>query len=159
MKADNLTTGQSDNQTSRKGAEALAAIYAKIPKFICKPGCTDCCGPVPFSKTEWSVIKDKRTATCLDCPYSAGGSCAIYENRPFLCRIFGASEEPRLRCPHGCKPVFPLSIEETKKLTAEYIQILRNDDAELLPTIGSDRGPDFQQQELGASAPLREDSP
>jgi Fe-S-cluster containining protein len=36
----------------------------------------------------------------LDCPYVVGGGgCAIYEDRPFLCRLYGNT--PELACPHG----------------------------------------------------------
>jgi len=26
-------------------------LYSRIPSFICKEGCTDCCGPVHMTKT------------------------------------------------------------------------------------------------------------
>ena len=28
----------------------------KIPKMTCKPGCTDCCGPVPFTASERAAV-------------------------------------------------------------------------------------------------------
>ena len=83
----------------------LEIIYNQIPKFKCIPGCTDCCGPVPFSKTEWDQIDDKRVWNVLKCPYANDG-CDIYEHRPLMCRLFGTTAI--LECPHGCRPPFLL---------------------------------------------------
>jgi hypothetical protein len=101
----------------------LNHLYTQIPAFECKPGCTDCCGPVPFSRTEWQIITDKRKGTSIDCPYSMTGKCDIYAQRPFMCRIFGTSDDPRLKCPHGCKPLTPLSSDEAKILTDQYLNL------------------------------------
>lgn len=101
----------------------LASLYSAIPTFECKPGCTDCCGPVPFSRAEWQAVKVKKhhRRGCLDCPYSKGGACEIYEQRPFICRLFGATEDPKLACPHGCKPEKPLAVAEADALTRRYL--------------------------------------
>lgn len=41
----------------------------------------------------------------MNCPYLTKEKlCGIYENRPLLCRLWGLVDEPRMRCPHGCKP-------------------------------------------------------
>jgi len=103
-------------------AKRLADLYASIPTFTCIPGCTDCCGPVPFSKTEWARVPVKKTATCLDCPYAEHG-CTIYDQRPFMCRLFGAVDDPMLRCPHGCRPFKPLTQAQGNALTEEYIRL------------------------------------
>ena len=135
---------------------ALAKLYAQIPTFQCRKGCSDCCGPVAASKTEREnapflnsydevrslaeVLKAGGSREelaagpllaglmngCLSCPYVAngGGACAIYEHRPFLCRIFGASEEPRLACPHGLGPEKKLSIGQTQRLWHQYLKLL-----------------------------------
>jgi hypothetical protein len=108
--------------------EQIKRLYSQIPPMKCKEGCTGCCGPVPFSQSEWDRIADKRTATSLDCPYIENGRCAIYDNRPFICRLFGATEHPSLACPHGCKPDNPLSREQCDRLTAEYKQIMLAED-------------------------------
>ena len=57
---------------------------------------------------------------CGKCPYSVGGNCGIYDRRPFICRLFGMSEDPGLQCPHGCRPDHPLSQEETNELFDAY---------------------------------------
>ena len=95
-------------------------LYRQIPGFKCKEGSTDCCGPIPFSKWEWDQVKDKRKAMSLNCPYSEKGYCEIYEQRPLLCRLFGAVEHENLTCPHGCRPVFKISSRQAEEIMAEY---------------------------------------
>lgn len=101
-------------------------LYSKIPTFQCRIGCSDCCGPVPFSKWEWSKIQDKRKGTRLTCPYVNNGKCDIYEDRPLICRLFGASEVEMLTCPHGCGPAQKLSVEQTREMMAKYFEILNS---------------------------------
>jgi len=96
-------------------------LYNKIPTFECKPGCTDCCGPVPFSKWEWSRIKDKRNARGLNCPYAVNGRCDIYEQRPLMCRLYGAVET--LQCPYGCGPINKLTDAQAKEILQEYMKL------------------------------------
>jgi uncharacterized protein len=135
---------------------ALKKLYAQVPTFKCKPGCSDCCGPVVASKTEREdapflgsfkeadnlveVLTRGGTKEelanapllanfmggCLSCPYvvNDGGACAIYDQRPFLCRIFGASEEPWLTCPHGYGPERKLTINQTRVLWDQYKKLL-----------------------------------
>ena len=104
-------------------------LYDKIPSFKCKPGCTDCCGPVPFSKWEWDRVSDKRHATpehikILTCPYAVNGRCEIYEQRPLICRLFGAVDAPLMTCPHGCGPVGKLTDEQAREMMRIYTQEL-----------------------------------
>jgi uncharacterized protein len=63
---------------------------------------------------------------CNGCPYVVenGGGCAIYSDRPFLCRLFGASEEKWMTCPHGCGPEKKLSVEQTRKLYHQYLKLM-----------------------------------
>jgi Fe-S-cluster containining protein len=60
---------------------------------------------------------------CLTCPYVTDAGCGIYEDRPLICRIFGASEEPALQCPHGRKPEKPLTSTQTRTLFDRYLKI------------------------------------
>lgn len=99
----------------------LKEIYQQIPQFKCKDGCTDCCGPVPFTKEEWDKVEDKRVAKNIDCPYSTEEKCDIYKDRPFMCRIFGASTD--LLCPHNCRPLNLLTEEKTRELTSQYMEL------------------------------------
>ena len=45
----------------------------------------------------------------------------IYENRPLVCRLFGASEQPIMRCPHGAKADNPLTSQETARMVRDAI--------------------------------------
>jgi len=116
----------------------LRMIYRKIPASPpCIPGCTDCCGPVPWAPDELARVQadipltaewieiDGHTAlmdpVTMKCPFaSAERGCAVYERRPFMCRIFGAAADLRLKCPHGCNAKRPLSILAAVKLTDLY---------------------------------------
>lgn len=110
----------------------LEALYARIPAMECKPGCTDCCGPVPARGEEVAraplltveQVVARLESGCIDCPYSAAGNCAIYPYRPFLCRLFGtAPGHTRLTCPHGCAPEKPLAPAEADSLADEYLRL------------------------------------
>jgi uncharacterized protein len=104
----------------------LAALYSAIPSFACKEGCHDCCGPVPVSKGEWQRIKLEprlKGLGCVSCAYLNDG-CSIYENRPYLCRLFGATVEAKMRCPHGCGPEKPLTQKQTDILTKRYMKLM-----------------------------------
>lgn len=99
----------------------ILKLYEQIPASTCKPGCSRCCGPVPFAKSEWESLTDKRIATTMDCPYiSESNTCEIYEQRPFLCRLYNSTDDPVLRCEHGQLPEKPLSWERARKLTNQY---------------------------------------
>ena len=106
--------------------DKLKAFYNKIPAFKCIPGCTDCCGPVPFSKSEWEAIKDKRGWDInkgIMCPYANSG-CDIYDQRPLICRIFGAADHPMLKCPRGCGPKRKLTAKMARKIMNEYHEMM-----------------------------------
>lgn len=111
------------SQIRREGRD-IRRLRTLIPTFTCVQGCSDCCGPIPFSRWEWDRVTDKRKATCLDCPYSTPHGCAIYEERPMMCRLFGAVDDPMLRCPHGCAPEKPLSADEGRRIANEYARLV-----------------------------------
>jgi len=98
------------------------ALYKQIPTFKCRTGCTDCCGPVPV--TEWEAERlgiAGKTLTptkpgTLACLFSTEDGCSVYDKRPYMCRAFGAVDEPRLACPHGCKPKRLLSKTKVDEL-------------------------------------------
>jgi hypothetical protein len=107
----------------------LDDLYAQIPTFKCKPGCFDCCGPVPFSQEEADRITIRRKQKGRCCPFASANGCEIYANRPFMCRMFGSTDDPLLQCPHGCGPIFPLSREAAQKLLDKYLRrfMMKND--------------------------------
>lgn len=105
----------------------LAELYRAIPSFDCKPGCSDCCGPVPMAKPEWQAIKLAKRAAgqdCLTCAYLVDGACSVYQDRPFLCRLFGATTDAKMACPHGCGPANPLSQKQASILTGRYAKLM-----------------------------------
>lgn len=102
----------------------LEQLYNQVPTFKCKPGCHDCCGPVPFSKEEWERVDNKKPQTALDCPFICESpfqsGCEIYEARPLLCRMFGTVDNPLMICPYGCAPDKLLTQEEGDAILKEY---------------------------------------
>lgn len=86
-------------------------VYAQLPDVGCKGLCQDCCGSVAMSPTEQERIRERHghtlpLAAVFPPPgctaLTAAGACSVYTDRPFICRLWGATE--LLRCPHGCIP-------------------------------------------------------
>lgn len=103
----------------------IEKLYKKIPSFKCKPGCADCCGIIPWARSEWDSLPEKKEAISTDCPYiGKDDNCSIYEQRPYMCRLFGNCKDPMLRCPHGCGPEKPLSWQKAQKLTNRYRSLI-----------------------------------
>lgn len=96
-------------------------LYKKIPRFECIEGCTDCCGPVPWSDYE---LKQARLSAPpperpdKTCDFAKEGGCAIHAARPLMCRLFGAVED--LRCPHGRGPLKLLTVEVGHEIVRRY---------------------------------------
>lgn len=103
----------------------LSELRSKIPEFQCIPGCHDCCGMVPFAPVEWNGIKDKRKFSLgsLSCPYECQKGCAIYNDRPIVCRLFGAIIGGKMICPHGFLPESPLSEYEADQIMSLYMSL------------------------------------
>jgi len=104
----------------------LDELYQSIPSMKCKKGCSDCCGPVPFSDEEWEKVKDKprQKNNSLKCEFLIDNKCSIYEDRPYICRIFATTKNvPELECPHECKPFFPLPAKRSEELTKKYFDL------------------------------------
>jgi Fe-S-cluster containining protein len=116
---------------------ALRMLYREIPATsACRAACMDCCGPVPWSDAEFARVKSDVPATAawievqgvramIDalsqrCPFASPTGCKVYDRRPFMCRLFGAANDPQLTCPHGCKAVNPLSARAARALTERY---------------------------------------
>ena len=124
-------------QTKTAARRRLRMIYQQIPPASpCKAGCFDCCGPVPWSAAELALVQadvpsiaqwtDYKGVRALEnpitgmCPFASKSGCQVYDRRPFMCRLFAASLEPMLRCPHGCASKRPLTKSETDKLAEHY---------------------------------------
>jgi hypothetical protein len=66
----------------------------------------------------------KSGADCLTCAYALEGTgCAIYDDRPFLCRLFGTV--PSMPCPHGRAPAQMLSLSDERRLVRSYLELFR----------------------------------
>lgn len=112
----------------------MTDIDARVESLRCKGLCQECCGPISFPKS----IRDKYPELDLPrnpvqvllrvtmngpymCPFLKDGKCQIYDERPAICRLWGASTE--LRCPHGCTDEMteePLSDKEGKRYLKEH---------------------------------------
>ncbi len=76
-------------------------------EFKCIEGCTECCGPVPFTAEQWKKFKSKACEGAkiytlgerlcaidenMKCALLKDNRCAVYEDRPKLCKDFGLIE-------------------------------------------------------------------
>jgi len=99
----------------------LDAARARVPKVHCKGICTDACGPVGGGVFEMNLIRRAgvvipprkegmrrliASGGAYRCPALVDGDCAVYGDRPMVCRVWGASE--MMPCPYGCKVDGPL---------------------------------------------------
>jgi Fe-S-cluster containining protein len=91
--------------------DALESVYAKIPPMNCVGKCSYACyQSIAFLDAEHDAITDRIGGPIPDrvapgpCPLLTFlGTCKVYDIRPLICRIWGATEATR--CKHGCEPV------------------------------------------------------
>jgi uncharacterized protein len=87
---------------------ALDALYARLPRLVCKQACGATCGPIPLARGEAERLarvshRTPRTRDARWCTYlTARGTCDAYAARPLICRVFGLVK--RMSCPAGCVP-------------------------------------------------------
>lgn len=110
-----------------------------IPTFECIKGCSDCCGAVPWTDAEFSRVAGRKeldnarldvgfpghviTSTASGkCPFSSSDGCAVYADRPLVCRMFGAVDDPMLTCPHGCRPPTQLGGKAAARLVKDSVK-------------------------------------
>lgn len=56
------------------------------------------------------------------CPMLIDGKCSVYDSRPTICRLWGATE--RMRCRWGCVPDYGwLSAEEQEDIMQQTLEI------------------------------------
>ena len=111
---------------------ALKALYEAVPATVCPSGCGKCCGPVPVTPEEAAALGLPEGTTItptdvnLSCSFLTPEGCSVYDRRPFMCRIFGASREPGLSCHIGCKPVKErMSAKDARRLVESYRKHMR----------------------------------
>jgi Fe-S-cluster containining protein len=91
----------------------LDLLYAQVPTISsCTGACATSCGPIAFSDEEAARIlsrmrglpepDDHGTCSMLN----VFGRCDIYNDRPMICRMWGAVE--RMPCVYGCEPDGPV---------------------------------------------------
>jgi len=109
--------------------QSIKALHKQIPASTpCKSGCSDCCGPVPVSAHEAEALGVSGSMTpvkpgTMTCAFWDNG-CTVYENRPFMCRLFGSCiDDVRLKCPHGSRPLLPLNRNDADRLAGEYMRL------------------------------------
>ena len=51
------------------------------------------------------------------CPALVDGACTVYEIRPTICRLWGATRS--MPCPHGCTPDDALTKDDSRRLLHE----------------------------------------
>lgn len=104
--------------TRSKKLRVLRELYARIPEAHCKGLCIDACGTIPMGTFEKDQIEtaigrpigtselDDGTVLMGEpgstCELLVMGRCTAYDQRPSICRIYGAAEG--LSCGHGCVP-------------------------------------------------------
>jgi hypothetical protein len=97
----------------------IQKLYEKIPKSNCKKGCMKCCNDMIQVARE----EDERMGGYRwdgKCAHLNDDRCGVYENRAFICRLFGTSET--MRCP-DCTPETFLTKSETQDLVNEYVRL------------------------------------
>jgi Fe-S-cluster containining protein len=100
-------------------------LYNEIPVSNCKNGCSECCtNMIQFSPSELKQMGGYEYNGV--CSHLKNGKCSIYENRPFICRIFGTSE--LLKC-EDCTPEKYLNEKETIELVHRYTLLRRNEES------------------------------
>lgn len=89
--------------------EMLRALYDRVPPTGCKGLCHEACGPIAFSETEAAHLRSKygrlpvlKPGTLECSELTEDKRCAVYADRPMICRLWGAVRS--MRCPHGCVP-------------------------------------------------------
>lgn len=110
-------------------SHALATIYASLPTLTCQRKCQAVCGPINpppvermriLRRTRQSVGTSEVGGTVCRL-LEADGRCAVYEDRPMICRLVGLTHETA--CPHGCKPERWLSDDEAYQAMRAVFQV------------------------------------
>lgn len=132
--------GTTRTDTSRTDADMdalLDELGTRVPEILdCRGLCYDSCTRIGLSSREQERIRERigvtiPSAGLLDvlqpyagerCPaLSPVGRCSVYDIRPMLCRLYGASRDTG--CEHGCTPARWLDPDEAWDLIAEASEI------------------------------------
>lgn len=111
----------------------LEELYKEIPRLRCKGKCQEACGPIGLFPIEIASFKEKgiplpvvgnhSVEGSLTCSHlKDNGRCAVYKDRPFICRLFGHLE--RLSCPYRCTSKKPFTQEDADRIISEIKALL-----------------------------------
>lgn len=122
--------------------EEVRRIYQELPEVDCKGLCWNACGPIDMSDAEREQIRTKYDVEIepftqersqrwaagerLYCTALSFGArdgqmgCAIYEDRPAICRLWGAGEG-EMACPHGCDVSSRLTNEQIMQIVVRVM--------------------------------------
>lgn len=112
-----------DSMARADAVVVLEQMYAALPSLHCRGKCASSCVPIDMSDTERErvrrhtgiTIAPRGEATSGSCQaLTFLGTCAAYEVRPMICRLWGVSAS--MPCPHGCRPVGELLDDGTTVL-------------------------------------------
>lgn len=103
----------------RQNMTPIQRLYDRVPETRCKDGCFRCCiNSVQMASEERGRIGGYEWNG--RCPHlTSDGKCGVYDARPLVCRLYGASE--LFFCP-DCECAEPLSEEETRSMLREYLR-------------------------------------
>lgn len=106
--------------TPEQRTAAIEKVYEHVPDVHCKGLCTDTCTVIMMSVHEARRLRQNGTplqhaevmlgkvlaGDHVRCAALVDGRCTVYELRPLICRLYGATED--MECEHGCRPDGPL---------------------------------------------------
>ena len=106
----------------------LNKIYERVPKVRCQGHCNPFCSAIGLEKIEVLNIEQNRKSflpateikhpdgsTTIRCgELDSENRCSIYDARPMICRLFGATQM-MMQCPVGCE----LEDENERRLSEE----------------------------------------
>lgn len=106
---------------------AVRALYDEVPDVECRGLCHGACGPIRMSVAEHDRIREAHgveipTSGVQRCPaLGLFKQCTVYEDRPMLCRLWGATTE--MPCRYGCRPRVYLRPDAGRRLLDESIRL------------------------------------
>lgn len=97
--------------------QALREVWEQVPPVACKGLCTHSCSAITMAPAEVAAFDAAGIEIGFDfstarCDQLRDGRCAIYDDRPLVCRLWGAV--PEMPCEHGCEPT--LTTEQANEL-------------------------------------------
>ncbi len=88
-------------------ADRMRNAYALLPdnRHLCYQGCSDCCHDIQLTRAEFLYILDglggkaPKLSENGACEFLQDGLCAVYERRPWICRVYEPRKDKCGFCP------------------------------------------------------------